>query len=443
MRSRPELGVIIATRCFAEAVAFASLAAMLHVLATGTRPLALLPTTVALFGVGLLLATIQREVGERRGTTVLVAGIGLGIVWGLSLPSRDPDFLAVLSRMVGFGLLALAFLWRNLSIARGAIRWSNARDGLVLAAGTLVALVFWPEPVDREPVPALAMLVLTLSGLGMSLARSAEELSLARGTKGGVGIGSASGVSFIVGLAAVVTALLIPTVQGLLSRLGDALAPYIERVLYTLLLPLGYLAAAVVEFIIELYRRLPIRPRLDDVQAQPPQVDEEVLAQIERNRPFVFGAVELIIVAIAVLVGLLLFERMLREKRRQLPESVELERAGASGFGIREMLSRLFGPRRRRRRAPRDDGSASAALRILYWRFLGLAERSGAGWREPQETPAEHLLRIKGSDTRWSAGEPIVRAFEDLRYGDEAPDPPRLALARDALAALEAARRAS
>jgi hypothetical protein len=122
---------------------------------------------------------------------------------------------------------------------------------------------------------------------------------------------------------------------------------------------------------------------------------------------------------------------------------VTLERGTAEGFGFGDMLRRLRPRRGASRRAPRDDGSPSGALRLLYWRFLALAERAGVGWRQPQETPAEHLARIANADVRWAAGDPLVRAFEDLRYGDTAPDAATLDHARVALRTLETARRAS
>ena len=136
-------------------------------------------------------------------------------------------------------------------------------------------------------------------------------------------------------------------------------------------------------------------------------------------------------------------DRMLRERRLELPEGVTLERGTAEGFGLGDMLRRLRPHRGASRHAPRDDGTPGGALRLLYWRFLTLAERAGVGWRQPHETPAEHLARIRGEDARWSAGDPLVRAFEELRYGEAVPNAATLDHARVALRTLEDARRAS
>jgi hypothetical protein len=443
VRGSGAVAALIGARCFVEAVAFTTIAALAHAFTTGTTPLALVPWTMVLFGVGLVLATIQREVrSERRGTTILVVTLAAGVVWGLALPARDPDWFAVLSRMVAFGLVAEAFLWRNLSIARGAVRWNDSRNAL-LFAGTCVGLAALASgPIDHGPLAVLALLVVALSGLALSLARTTEELALARGTRGTARASSATGVSFVVGIVAIITAAFVPVVQDALSAFGTAIEPTFTRIVYLILLPLGYIAAWVVELLAPIiaafWRREPVF-----VQPRTPADDEALMREIERTRPFVFGSVELLIVIAAALVALFLFDRMLRERRLELPEGATLERGTVEGFGLADMLRRLRPRRGVSRRAPRDDGTASGALRLLYWRFLALAERAGVGWRQPQETPAEHLSRIASADGRWSAGDPLVRAFEDLRYGEAAPDAATLDHARVALRTLEAARRAS
>jgi hypothetical protein len=443
VRGSAAVAVLIGARCFVEAVAFAAIAAMAHALTTGIAPLAIVPWTLVLFGVGVLLVTIQREVkSERRGTTILIVTLAAGVVWGLALPARDPDGLAVLSRMIAFGLIAEAFLWRNLSIARGAVRWSDSRNAL-LFAGTCVGIAaLAPGPVEHGPLPVLALLVVALSGLALSLARTTEELALARGTRGGARASSATGVSFVVGVVAILAAAFVPVVQDALLAFGTAIEPTFTRIVYLILLPLGYMAAFFVELLAPLaaafWRREPLQ-----LQPRTPADDELLLREIQRTRPLVFGAVELLIVLGAALVALFLFDRMLRERRLELPEGATLERGTAEGFGLGDMLRRLRPQRGVSRRAPRDDGSPSGALRLLYWRYLALAERAGVGWRQPQETPAEHLARIASADARWSAGDPLVRAFEDLRYGEAAPDAATLDQARGALRTLESARRAS
>ena len=443
MRGSAAVAVLIGARCFVEAVAFTTIAALAHVFTTGIAPLPIVPWTMVLFGIGILLATIQREVrSERRGSTILIVTLAAGVGWGLILPARDPDGLAVLSRMVAFGLIAEAFLWRNLSIARGAVRWDDSRNALLFAGACVGLAALASGPIDHGPLPVLALLVVALSGLALSLARTTEELALARGTRGGARASSATGVSFVVGVVAILAAAFVPTVQDALSAFGTAVEPAFTRLLYLLLLPLGYIAAFIVEFlapiVASLWRREPVV-----IQPRVAADDEALLREIERTRPLVFGAVELVIVIVALLVAVILFDRMLRERRLELPEGATLERGTASGFGLGDMLRRLRPQRGVSRRTPKDDGSASGALRLLYWRFLALAERAGAGWRQPHETPAEHLARIASEDARWAAGNDLVHAFEDMRYGEAVPDAATLDQARVALRTLEAARRAS
>ncbi|TMF24406.1 MAG: DUF4129 domain-containing protein, partial [Chloroflexi bacterium] len=167
--------------------------------------------------------------------------------------------------------------------------------------------------------------------------------------------------------------------------------------------------------------------------------EAELLREVERNRPLVVGGFEILIVVVVAAVALVLLERVVRERRITLPEGGALERADAAGLGLGETLGSLFPRRRSRRRPPREDGSAAAALRVLYWRLLALAERSGHGWREPSETPDEHYRRVVGRDTRWGAAAPLVETFEELRYGERDPDRGALARARDAFATVEAA----
>ena len=443
MRGSAAVAILIGARCFVEAVAFTCIAAIAHAGTTGIGPLPIVTWTLVLFGVGLVLVTIQREVrSERRGTTILIVTLAAGVVWGLVLPARDPDGLAVLSRMVAFGLIAEGLLWRNLSIARGAVRWSDSRNALLFAGTCVGVTALASGPIDHGPLAVLALLVVALSGLALSLARTTEELALARGTRGGARASSATGVSFVIGIVAILAAAFVPVVQEALSAFGTAIEPTFTRIVYLLLLPLGYIAAWIVGILAPLVASF---MRREPIQIDPRAAadDEALMRQIEQTRPIVFGAVELLIVVVALLVALFLFDRMLRERRLELPEGVTLERGRAEGFGLSDMLRRLRPQRGVSRRAPRDDGSPSGALRVLYWRFLTLAERAGVGWRQPQETPAEHLARIANADARWSAGDSLVRAFEDLRYGDAPPDVPTLERARATLRTLESARRAS
>lgn len=442
MRGSSATALLTVARCFVEAVLFASLAAVAHAGVAGRDPLPVLPTVLGLFGVALLLATILREAGtERRNATVMIVTLAASAAWGLALPMHDPDGLAVLSRIVAFGVLGEAFLWRVLSIARGALRWTDARNAMPLVAGAIAIAAIGPWNVDRAPFAALALLVVAASGLGLSLARTTEELALSSGTMGTVRASTATSATVVLAVVAIIAAILVPVVQDALGAFGTWLAPLFERVLYVVILPFAYIASALIDL---------IRPFVNGAMPQPPQSpygqspeDEELLRQIQQARPYVFGALELFILAFAALIAVILLERMLMERRLALQRGVVLDRERAEGISFMDTLRALRPSRAARRTAPKDDGTRAGALRVVYWRFLALAERRGAGWRDGAETPREHADRIASADATWRAGSPIVSAFEDLRYGEIEPDAGTVERARASLRALEAQPRAS
>ncbi len=164
-----------------------------------------------------------------------------------------------------------------------------------------------------------------------------------------------------------------------------------------------------------------------------------MLREIERTRPLFIGIFEIGIVIILILFALVILDRVVRERRLTLPQGAELERGATSGMSLGSTLRTLLPGRRVRRRPPHDDGTPAAAVRLLYWRLLALADRAGQGWRSPAETPSEHHRRIAGADARWAAGAPIVSAFEGLRYGERDPHADPVSRARDALPAVETA----
>ncbi len=444
MRGSGAYALLVGARVFVEAVTFAALASVAHALTAGRDALPLVAALLALFGAGLLIVALVREIGtERRSSTILVVTLAAGVAAALFLPMRaGADWFALLSRAILFGLLSEGYLWRLLSIARGSLRWSDARGAVPAAMVAIIIAAIWPSTVEHGALPVLALLGTAAAALALSLARTNEELALLRGTVGTARTSSATGVTVLVALAAVVASLFAPTVQALISRSADAVGPLIGQLVFWLVLPIAYAAG----FVIELLRPLVSGRWPELTRFAPPRTAEEeaaLLRQIEQTRPFVFGALELIVVAFALLFALLLLDRMLRERRVQLAPGVTLEREAAEGLGLLDTLRSLRRSRGPGRVRPRDDGTPAGALRAVYWRFLELAEQRGAGWRASAETPGEHGARIAAGDASWRAAEPIVRAFEDLRYGEIDPTAETLLRARDALRTVEAPARAS
>jgi len=420
-----------------EAIAFACFLALVH-LSGGLEPLALVPTTLAFLGATLVLVAALRETGsEARGAMVVGTTLGAGLIVAVLLPTHQLDVVSWGGRIILFVIVAEVYLWRVVSLARGAVRWSDARNAVPFGALALGIVAVVPARTDSAPLVPLALVFVAASAVALSVARSAEELSLTTGTSGPARLSSANSVVFALGIGALIAALAAPAVEQVLGDIGERLAPVFDEILFTLLLPLGYLAALVYALLEPLLRRW---SPFGSPRAQAAPVDDQaLLREIERTRPLVVGGFEVVIALVVILVALVLFERAVRERRLTLPEGAQLERAEASGLTLGATLRSLFPRSSARRRAPHDDGTPAAALRLIYWRLLALSDRLGEGWRAAAETPSEHQLRVAGKDARWAAASPIVAAFEDLQYGELVPDQATVARAREALSALEAA----
>lgn len=421
---RPLLFLALA-RAALEAVIFAAPAAVLHLLTAGREPLPIASVALLCFGAALVLVTLLRDTRvERQNVALTLAVVGSAVVLGAFQPSSQADGLAVLTRLIGFGILGEAFVWRILSVARSITRWSDARGSAALAALALGLASVVPG-LDTSALPAVALSAVAAAGVALSIARSTEELDMsgraARGTAGGR---TAAGTALVIGVLAMLAAIVSPSLRGLAAAAGDVIGPVVLQLVYWIALPFGYLAALLVPLLQPLARDLFAnrRPAIDPAETLR---EQQMVEALEQTRPFVFGAVELLVALIAVAFGIILIDRLTRERRSALPDGATLEREHAAGASLRDTLAALLPRRAARRLRPRDDGSAAAAVRLFYWRFLTLAERAGAGWRADAETPAEHWTRLRQQDPAWAVARPIVEAFESVRYGEEDP-PPRL-----------------
>ena len=419
---RPLLFLAIA-RAILEAVIFASVAAVLHRVAAGREPLSIASAALLCFGAALVLIALLRDArAERQNVLLTVSVVGGTVVLAVLQPMANADGLAVLTRIIGFAILGEAFVWRILSVARSITRWSDARGSAVLASIALGVAAVVPG-LDGGPLPVLALLAVAGAGLALSLARSTEELDMAGRTGRGTASGrTAAGAAFVIGALAVLAALFSPALRALAATAGHVVGPLLAQIVYWVALPFGYLAAFLVPLLQPLAGLLFGR----EVRAVGPEdtIREQLMVEaLEQTRPLVFGAIELLIAMLAVAFGIILIDRLTREQRSALPEGATLDREHASGASLRETLGALLPRRPVRRARPRDDGSTAAAVRLLYWRFLDLAERAGGGWRAIAETPGEHWARLRRTDHRWAAARPIVEAFERVRYGEEDPAP--------------------
>ena len=161
----------------------------------------------------------------------------------------------------------------------------------------------------------------------------------------------------VLAIGALLAALAEPAAQDALGPLVRALGDLAARALIVLLLPLALLAGWLTEVIRGLLagRALPVL-QVDQSALDRARADEAAnLQAIEALRPFVAGAVEILLALVAIAFGLLLVERMLRERRAGLPPGATLERECVEGIDLGAMLGALRGPRR----APRHPTTAA------------------------------------------------------------------------------------
>jgi uncharacterized protein DUF4129 len=438
------VAALVVARALMEGIAFAALLAVAHAVSGGRAELPTLAAAAAVTGVALVLIAALRETAtETRGSVIVVGTLLVSLALAAAVPTRGLEPVGWLGRLILFAGIGEAFLWRVVSIARGAVRWDDARNAAPFAAICLAAAAIAPLAIDRTPLAALALALVAASGMALSLARSTEELSLLRERTphAAARLSSVTSVVFALGVAAIAGAIASPLIERILRETGEALGPPLENALFLILLPLGYAAAFVALLLEPILRRLDLSFVRRYIAPSTPEENAALLREIERTRPIVVGGLELLVVLVVVAVALVLFDRTLRDRRITLPEGAELERRSASGLTLADTLRSLFPRHRRRRHRPRDDGTPGAELRILYWRLLELGERSGHGWRHTSETPDEHRRRLTTTGPHWRAASPLVGAFEALRYGEIDPDAASLARARAALRAVEAAAR--
>ena len=436
------LGAVLVARAVLEGTLFAALFAMAQLALRGPRPVPVVAVALALTGAGILLASVLRDArADRQNTLIAFLAIGGAAAFGVANSSAHPDGLEILTRIVLFGILGEAFVWRNLTVARGLVRWTDARNAGFSAIGVVALVAVLPGAPDRTGLLIAGLAATAAAGVALSLARSAEELALAgRDARGGTSRTTASGSAIVLALMSVVGAAFAPLAGEWVERAGRTVGPAIGGLLYGGLLWLGFVAALVVELFRALINGRPF-PQILPPTTQLSERDEaEAIRQIEATRPFVIGAVELVFAAIALITIVVLVDRMAKERRQSLPEGATLDRESTSGDGLGAFLAGLLPRRAQRHRAPRDDGTPAGALRALYWRYLAHAADAGVSWRAVGETPNEHHERAVGHTPPFAAAAALIRAYEELRYGERDPDAANLAEARRALAAVETPR---
>src|SRR5947208_99081 len=130
------------------------------------------------YAVGAPETVFLRERGRLPwGATIIIVTPRLG-------PGLANAAVALRRAHHRFVIVAEVYLWRVVSLARGAVRWSDARNAVPFGALALAVVSVGPGRVDSTPLVPLALIFVAASAVALSVARSAEELSLTTGTSG-------------------------------------------------------------------------------------------------------------------------------------------------------------------------------------------------------------------------------------------------------------------
>lgn len=410
------LVALLAARAAAEALPLALVVVALSGQLGGQ--VALQPAWLALAGALLGLAGVALTLERARARAdVAIATLVAALVAAWLTVDRQIDAALLGSRVIVAALLAAAVFWRAFTIPETLYSWRDM--ALVALLATLGASIASVHPVTRAELPLVAAAAGILAAVGLSMARGSEEL-LAEQRRGTLRTRVAAVSAVVLGASAVAVVAFAPQ----LRQLAAALAPKVESFLFALFVlivtPLAYVAAWLAEAL------LPILLRLREFQIQLPpglrelfgrRVDEFDAEYVRRMSEFsqLFLWTLLVIVVSAVLAFLLL--RALLSRRVLLPAGASLEREHVTGMSLGDLLRRLTS--RPQGHPPRPGGDdAAARVRRAYWDLLALAERAGARWRMPHETPREHLGEL--GDGAWAPATAVVNAFERVRYGERA-----------------------
>ena len=173
------IAVLLVGRSVIEAALFAALAALAQV-ATGGGAVPIVSIGLALTGAGIVLASVLRDArADRQNTAIALGAVAAAAAFGVANAPPHPDGLMILTRLVAFGILGEAFVWRNLTVARALVRWSDARTAGFTAIGAVAVIALLPGAIDRGGLVIVGLAATAATGVALSLSRSAEELSLA------------------------------------------------------------------------------------------------------------------------------------------------------------------------------------------------------------------------------------------------------------------------
>jgi hypothetical protein len=313
----------------------------------------------------------------------------------------------------------------------------------LLAPLLAISLVAGGAQLDGGDVPAL-LLFFSAGLISLALARVNDVQEEARAERHLTLHLNRRWLTMLIGLVVsmLFVSLLLSSVislaalRALFGPLGDFLG-WAGDLLYYLLLPLGFVVAAVVYLLRLLVSLLGRNQRPQPLQPQ------EVLANLRNVHnghnaalpPELVLALKLVAVAVMASVALLLLARVLvRSWRPQQEGAAELHESvfdrAEFWAAVRALLLRLLARWRRRPRPAPVSGDAYAletlepsarSMREIYRHLLARLAARGLP-RQPEQTPYDYLHRQGRSlEGRYAELAAITDAYLQVRYGDRSP----------------------
>lgn len=431
---------------------------------------------VASWALGLILiggAVVTQAavtyISRPRLYQMLVGVLGV-LVAIAAVAASEPRAIAILdTRALLSGVLALFIWWRGILLGRSRVTTDDVHSRFRLSLIMLAVLFLLDAGFARggssyTGLLVLSSLVVLFCGLiGLPLANIVD---LGEMTRYGSGTPAVSrqwlGMLLTASIALLGVTLLLTSVftfdrlRAIFSPIGTVVSAVLTGLVYVIAVPVGY----AIELLVFLYRLL-FQPRTHP-KLTPPNT-QDILNHI-RQAPHTRGTENVwwvtgLKIAIAALVVIVLIWALTRalshlNDRRQRDTSFEERDFVWSWKSFRsEVIAWLRGIFGRRWRSyasvsapPFTDVERRdpAGVREMYREFLNLA----ASWirgRKPQETPAEYVVALEKFDAFDSAArdsEILTRAYEGVRYGQQAADQTDVEAVRASLERLRRMRQA-
>ncbi|MDD5287828.1 MAG: DUF4129 domain-containing protein [Dehalococcoidales bacterium] len=345
--------------------------------------------------------------------------------------------------------VGLYLWWRGISLSRSLLYFANIYTSFLIGLGTLSFLVIlWGITFRNEPVRNLAsdigiyvagffffgLISLALSNLRIIQERmkAKGELSKTFGRRWLLIISGVIGgiVLVSIGFASIFSTQFISTLGRILNSVSDVL----YKIVYYLLLPLGYLAQWLYylgKLLINWFRGgQEMEPFEIADMTNPENLSEATKGAIS---PEVIQTLKWSVLALVLIVAVFLITRTIKRGRSRVKEEIDEEQESLwswDGFksDLKIFLDMLFGRFKRKQKpvsvSPSlrwqtdEDKQRRLSIREIYQHLLWQANRLRIP-RESYETPYEYAQRMGRAvpDGKEPLNE-LTHLYIDVRYGE-------------------------